>query len=142
MPEQNRGAGFARLLERWRAGGDAAPAILMGVVNVTPDSFSDGDQFASPEAAIGQARRLAAEGAVIIDIGGESTRPGAERVSAAEETARILPVISALNDSELSGSGMLISTDPVRSDAGLFGNGERIFKKRQAGGDRVAWRAL
>ncbi len=110
MPEHNRGDGFARLLERWRTGGDAAPAILMGVVNVTPDSFSDGGQFTTPEAAIGQARRLAAEGAAIIDIGGESTRPGAERVSAHEETARILPVISAL-----AGAKLLISADTVKA---------------------------
>ena len=110
MPEQNRGDGFASLLERWRAGGDAAPAILMGVVNVTPDSFSDGGRFASPRAAIEQARRLAADGAAIIDIGGESTRPGAERVSADEEAARILPVISALAE-----SGPLISVDTVKA---------------------------
>ncbi|TDI55411.1 MAG: dihydropteroate synthase [Alphaproteobacteria bacterium] len=110
MPEQNRGDAFARLLERWRAGGAAAPAILMGVVNVTPDSFSDGDLFASPEAAIAKARRLAADGAAIIDIGGESTRPGAEPVSAQEEAARILPVISALANSDL-----LISVDTVKA---------------------------
>lgn len=110
MAEHNRGDGFARLLGRWRAGGDAAPAILMGVVNVTPDSFSDGGQFASPQAAIGQARRLAADGAAIIDIGGESTRPGAERVSAQEEAARILPVITALSNSDL-----LISVDTVKA---------------------------
>jgi len=110
MPEHTRGDGFARLLERWRAGGDAAPAILMGVVNVTPDSFSDGGRFASAEAAIDQARRLAADGAAIIDIGGESTRPGAERVSARDEAARILPVITALADSDL-----LISADTVKA---------------------------
>ncbi len=110
MPEHNRGDGFARLLERWRAGGDTAPAILMGVVNVTPDSFSDGGQFTSTEAAIGQARRLAADGAAIVDIGGESTRPGAERVSAKEEAARILPVITALSNSDL-----LISVDTVKA---------------------------
>ena len=110
MPEHNRGDGFAGILGRWRAGGDAAPAILMGVVNVTPDSFSDGGLFASTEAAIDQARRLAAEGAAIIDIGGESTRPGAERVSAQEETERILPVIAAL-----SGSEMQVSADTVKA---------------------------
>jgi dihydropteroate synthase len=109
MPEHNRGDGFARLLQRRRTGGDAAPALLMGVVNVTPDSFSDGGQFASPEAAIDQARRLAAEGAAIIDIGGESTRPGAERVGAQEEATRILPVIAAL-----AGSDLLISADTVK----------------------------
>lgn len=110
MPEHNCGDGFARLLGRWRAGGDAAPAILMGVVNVTPDSFSDGGQFASAEAAVAHARRLAADGAAIIDIGGESTRPGAERVSATDEAARILPVISALTNSDL-----LISADTVKA---------------------------
>jgi dihydropteroate synthase len=110
MPEHNRGDGFARLLERWRAGGSGTPAILMGVVNVTPDSFSDGGEFASPEAAIAQARRLAADGAAIIDIGGESTRPGAERVSAQDEAMRILPVIAAL-----TGSDLLISVDTVKA---------------------------
>ena len=115
MPEQNCGDGFARLLERWRAGGDAAPAILMGVVNVTPDSFSDGGQFATPDAAIAQARRLAAEGAAIVDIGGESTRPGAERVSAQDEAARIGPVITALSVSETAGSDLLISADTVKA---------------------------
>ncbi len=110
MPGNNRGDGFARLLERWRAGGGAAPAILMGVVNVTPDSFSDSGRFATPDAAANQARRLAEDGAAIIDIGGESTRPGAERVSAQDEAARILPVIGAL-----SGSRLLISADTVKA---------------------------
>jgi len=66
---------------------------LMGVVNVTPDSFSDGGQFASAGAAISHARGLVAEGADILDIGGESTRPGAERVSVDEELRRVLPVL-------------------------------------------------
>lgn len=68
----------------------------MGVLNVTPDSFSDGGQFDRPADAVAQAERMAAEGATIIDIGGESTRPGAKSVSLAEEQARILPVIDAL----------------------------------------------
>jgi dihydropteroate synthase len=68
----------------------------MGVVNVTPDSFSDGGSFLDPGDAIAHGRRLAAEGADILDIGGESTRPGAEAVSAAAETARVVPVIEAL----------------------------------------------
>jgi dihydropteroate synthase len=72
------------------------PTLLMGVVNVTPDSFSDGGKFFEPQAAIEQALRLTQEGADIIDIGGESTRPGAERVSEEEELRRILPVIEAL----------------------------------------------
>ena len=70
----------------------------MGVVNVTPDSFSDGGRFLDPEAAIDHARRLIGEGADIVDVGGESTRPGARPVDAAEELQRVLPVIRALRD--------------------------------------------
>lgn len=70
----------------------------MGVVNVTPDSFSDGGRFLRPEAAIAHARRLADEGADLIDIGGESTRPGAEPVSEQQELARILPLLEKLGD--------------------------------------------
>lgn len=69
---------------------------LMGILNVTPDSFSDGGQFATPDLAHGQAVRMAATGADIIDIGGESTRPGAEVVPVAQEIARTEPVIAAL----------------------------------------------
>jgi dihydropteroate synthase len=69
---------------------------LMGVVNVTPDSFSDGGRFLDPGAAVAQGMRLAGEGAAILDIGGESTRPGADPVRAQEELARVLPVIEGL----------------------------------------------
>ena len=69
---------------------------IMGIVNVTPDSFSDGGAFASADAAIDHALRLEAEGADILDIGGESTRPGAEPVSVEEELRRVLPVIEGL----------------------------------------------
>src|SRR5467141_5341458 len=70
------------------------PAV-MGVLNVTPDSFSDGGQFAAPERALAQARRMVAEGADIIDIGAESTRPyGAEPVSADEELNRLQPILT------------------------------------------------
>ena len=68
----------------------------MGIVNVTPDSFSDGGEFLNPEAACAHGLSLVAEGADILDIGGESTRPGSEGVSAEEETRRVLPVIQAL----------------------------------------------
>jgi dihydropteroate synthase len=68
----------------------------MGVVNVTPDSFSDGGRFVDPDRAIDHARRLVAEGAAVIDVGGESSRPGAEPVDAATEVARVLPVVEAL----------------------------------------------
>jgi dihydropteroate synthase len=68
------------------------PAV-MGVLNVTPDSFSDGGLYLAPEAALAQAERMAADGAAIIDIGGESTRPGATPVSSEEELRRVLPVL-------------------------------------------------
>ena len=70
----------------------------MGVVNVTPDSFSDGGPYLHPDAAIAHARGLIVEGADIVDIGGESTRPGAMPVSAADELKRVLPVLEALRD--------------------------------------------
>jgi dihydropteroate synthase len=77
---------------------------LMGVVNVTPDSFSDGGLYLDPEAAIAHGRELAAAGAEILDVGGESTRPGAEAVSEEEELRRVVPVIRGLRelDCELS----------------------------------------
>ena len=70
--------------------------LVMGVVNVTPDSFSDGGRFFDPEAAVSHARRLVAEGADIVDLGGESTRPGAAPVSEQEELNRVIPVLQAL----------------------------------------------
>lgn len=81
-------------------------ALVMGVVNVTPDSFSDGGRFIDPAQAIAHARALIADGADILDIGGESTRPGAQPVSVDEECARIIPVIEALRD-----SGVPVSVD-------------------------------
>jgi len=69
---------------------------LMGVVNVTPDSFSDGGEFLDPEAAIAHGEELVRDGAEILDVGGESTRPGAEEVGAEEEMARVLPVVEGL----------------------------------------------
>ncbi|GGH57632.1 dihydropteroate synthase [Frigidibacter albus] len=71
---------------------------VMGILNVTPDSFSDGGRFLAPEAALARARKMQAEGMAILDIGGESTRPGAPEVSPAEELARTGPVIAALRD--------------------------------------------
>ena len=85
--------------------------LLMGIVNVTPDSFSDGGQHLSAEAAIAHARTLIVEGAQIIDLGAESTRPGALPVSVQEELARLLPVISALRD-----SGAALSVDTCKPE--------------------------
>jgi len=73
------------------------PALVMGVVNVTPDSFSDGGKFFDAEAAVAHALKLVADGAEILDIGGESTRPGATPVSEAEELRRVIPVIEKIS---------------------------------------------
>jgi dihydropteroate synthase len=75
---------------------DLTQPVVMGVLNVTPDSFSDGGRFASLDAAVEQGLRMAGEGAALIDVGGESTRPGAELVAAQEELRRVLPVIESL----------------------------------------------
>jgi dihydropteroate synthase len=83
----------------------------MGVLNVTPDSFSDGGLYFSLDAAVGQARRMKAEGADLIDIGGESTRPGAQPVTAQEELRRVLPVLEAL-----AGVGIPLSIDTRRPE--------------------------
>jgi len=75
---------------------DLSTPVVMGVVNVTPDSFSDGGRFASTDAAVGHALRMVEEGAGLLDVGGESTRPGAQAVGAEEEIRRVVPVIEAL----------------------------------------------
>lgn len=75
---------------------DGPGPFVMGIVNATPDSFSDGGRFLDPEAAVAHALRLAGEGADLVDLGGESTRPGATPVSAEEELRRVVPVIAAL----------------------------------------------
>jgi dihydropteroate synthase len=85
------------------------PAV-MGVLNVTPDSFSDGGQWLEPDRAISHGHELLAEGADLLDVGGESTRPGAERPSEEEELRRVLPVVRAL-----AGAGALVSVDTMRS---------------------------
>jgi dihydropteroate synthase len=88
----------------------AAP-LLMGVVNVTPDSFSDGGRWDTPDAAIAHGRELVADGADILDIGGESTRPGATRPLVEEELARVVPVIR-----ELAADGATVSVDTMRAE--------------------------
>jgi dihydropteroate synthase len=85
--------------------------LVMGILNLTPDSFADGGRHNSFEAGVARGLEMIAEGVDIIDIGGESTRPGAERVSASEEQERVLPVIA-----ELAKSGVKISIDTMRAD--------------------------
>ena len=85
--------------------------LLMGVVNVTPDSFSDGGRWLEPDAAIAHGRQLLADGADILDIGGESTRPGATRPLVEEELGRVVPVITAL-----AAEGATVSVDTMRAE--------------------------
>ncbi|HEY6478381.1 MAG TPA: dihydropteroate synthase [Streptosporangiaceae bacterium] len=82
----------------------------MGVVNVTPDSFSDGGAFLDPQAAVEHGRELAAAGADIVDVGGESTRPGAQRIGTDEELRRVIPVITGL-----AAAGLCVSVDTTRA---------------------------
>jgi dihydropteroate synthase len=89
-------------------------ARVMGIVNVTPDSFSDGGLFRDPQRAVEHGRRLVAEGADLLDVGGESTRPGAEAVSAEVELQRTGPVVEALAGDH--GSGVPISIDTAKAE--------------------------
>lgn len=75
---------------------DLSRTVIMGILNVTPDSFSDGGVFLSPQAAVAHARQMVEEGADIVDIGGESTRPGAQAVAVQQELERVIPVIEAV----------------------------------------------
>ncbi len=86
--------------------------LIMGILNVTPDSFSDGGQWGNPEIAVERAMAMVEAGAQIIDIGGESTRPGAEPVSATEEQHRIMPVLEALTGSNM---GYALSVDTAKA---------------------------
>lgn len=96
----------ARLRDASRGG----RTLIMGIVNITPDSFSDGGRWATTELAVAHGLQLLAQGADLLDIGGESTRPGARRVTPDEEMARVLPVIR-----ELAGQGAAISVDTIHA---------------------------
>lgn len=89
---------------------DLARTLVMGIVNVTPDSFSDGGQWYDSDVAIAHARHLLAQGADIVDVGGESTRPGAAPVTPAQEQDRVLPVVEAL-----AREGAVVSVDTVNA---------------------------
>jgi len=104
-------------VSRWRVAHDrelalGAKSVIMAIINVTPDSFSDGGKYDHADTAVAHALAAIAHGAAIIDIGGESTRPGAAKVDAAEEQQRVLPVIEALR----SRSDVLISIDTYRAE--------------------------
>lgn len=95
---------------------------VMGIVNVTPDSFSDGGEFLDPDRAIAHGRRLVEEGADVLDIGGESTRPGAGAVSAAEELARVIPVVEGLAGAaplSIDTAKAAVAEEAIRAGAGM-----------------------
>ncbi|OZM70894.1 dihydropteroate synthase [Amycolatopsis antarctica] len=102
----------------------------MGILNVTPDSFSDGGRYLDVEEALAHARAMWRCGADVIDVGGESTRPGAERVDAATETARVLPVIR-----ELADEGLVLSVDTSRAEvaAAALEAGARVINDVSGG---------
>jgi len=105
-------------------------AKLMGVVNVTPDSFSDGGLYLDAGEAISHGRELAAQGAAILDVGGESTRPGATRIEPRIESARVLPVIK-----ELAGQGITVSIDTMHAEVAqaALENGAQIVNDVSGG---------
>ncbi len=112
------------------AGWPTGRAVIMGVVNVTADSFSDGGRYLDVDAAIRRGRALVAAGADIVDIGGESTRPGAHRVPAEVEAGRVVPVIA-----DLAAGGVVCSVDTTRSHvaAAALGAGARIVNDVSGG---------
>lgn len=89
--------------------------LIMGVLNITPDSFSDGGKFLALEDAVAQAKLLISQGADVLDVGGESTRPGAQRITPLEEQNRVLPVIQAIK-----GLGAKISIDTMNSETAVL----------------------
>ena len=129
-------------------GGDASAGIrIMGILNVTPDSFSDGGRYLDAPAAVAHGIELAAEGAHIIDIGGESTRPGAETVGEAEERRRVMPVIEGLVGAGVT-AAISIDTSKVAVaraalDAGAsFVNDVTAFRAEPALAELVAERGV
>lgn len=100
-------------------------AIVMGILNVTPDSFSDGGSFTDIDSALFQAEKMLSDGAMIIDVGGESTRPGAKSVSASEELDRVIPIIEKLNQEldvviSIDTSKAIIMTAAAQAGAGMI----------------------
>lgn len=108
VPDPVRDAGPWRLRESEIS---LARPVVMGIINVTPDSFSDGGKHATVDTAVDAGRRMVADGAVIVDVGGESTRPGASLVSVEKEMARVVPVVEQLAD-----DGILVSVDTSKPE--------------------------
>jgi len=109
---------------RFKLDGPEAKVLVMGILNVTPDSFSDGGQYQSLEAAVSRAEQMIADGVDIIDIGGESSRPGAESLTVQEELRRVLPAVFALRD-----CGVPLSIDTVKPEV--------MYESLAAGADMI-----
>src|ERR671918_1558416 len=122
----------------WRAGPQAldcrARTLVMGILNVTPDSFSDGGQFFDPETAVSRGIEMVSDGADIIDVGGESTRPGSDPVAAEEELERVLPVIERLVE-EIPHTPISIDTRKSAVAATALAAGATIVNDVSAGAD-------
>ena len=127
----------------WKVGGEifdlSSRGWIMGVLNVTPDSFSDGGRFFQKSQALAEARKMIGAGANIIDIGGESTRPGADPVDVAEEKRRVIPVIKELAGEEL----ISIDTSKAEVAAAALDAGAKIVNDVTGGrGDEAMWPLL
>jgi len=119
----------------WRPTGDSEGPLIMGILNLTPDSFSDGGRYLAPDRALAHGLRMAEEGADIIDVGGESTRPGAERVPAAEQCRRVLEVIRALRARLPDGVRISIDTSLGEVAAAAVRAGADMLNDVSAGRD-------
>ena len=112
-------------IHQWKLSRRSLPyggrTLVMGVLNVTPDSFSDGGEFLSLDRAVAHAEQMIAEGADLIDIGGESTRPGSQPVSADEELSRVLPVVRGLVSSGCL-NDVLLSIDTSKATVAAAGS--------------------
>ena len=112
--------------DRWLTNVDHT--LVMGVLNVTPDSFSDGGAFLRPDAAVRRGLKMVAQGADIVDIGGESTRPGASAVTIDEELVRTIPVVG-----ELAAEGVVVSIDTTKPEIAEAAVGRGAHHQRHLG---------
>lgn len=117
------------------------PAVVMGIVNVTPDSFSDGGQFLDANVAVDHALKLVVEGAEILDVGGESSRPGAEPVSETEELRRVIPVIEKLVP-QVKVPVSIDTTKPAVARAALAAGASIVNDVAAAQGNKQMWRLV
>jgi len=105
---------FDDMLQTFRRGDPLSRCLVMGVLNITPDSFSDGGRYLALDTAVAHGRAMADAGADIVDVGGESTRPGAQRISAATELRRVIPVVR-----DLAAAGIAVSIDTMRAEVAM-----------------------